>query len=54
MTQGNFRICDVTTTSGAYNAERVLTDSSKLGSYVTTAISGSGTYNDPYLSLIHI
>ena len=48
VTQGNFKICDVTTTSGAYNADRVLTDSSKLGSYVTTAISGSGTYNDPY------
>ncbi len=48
VTQGNFKICDVTTTSGAYDAERVLTDSSKLGHYVTTAISGSGTFTDPY------
>ena len=48
MNQGNFRLCDVTTTSGAYNAERVLSDSSKLSSYTTVAVSGSGTYNDPW------
>ena len=52
VTQGNFRICDVTTTSGAYNAERVLSDSSKFqGSRVDSsyAISGQGTYADPWL-----
>jgi len=51
MTQGNFRICDVTTTSGAYNAERVLSDSSKFqGQRVSSsyAISGQGTYADPW------
>ena len=52
VTQGNFRICDVTTTSGAYNAERVLSDSSKFqGTRVSSgyAISGQGTYADPWL-----
>ena len=48
MNQGNFRLCDVTTTSGAYNAERVLSDSSKLSSYTSVAVTGSGTYNDPW------
>jgi len=51
VTQGNFRICDVTTTSGAYNAERVLSDSSKFqGTKIATsyAISGQGTYADPW------
>ena len=52
VNQGNFRICDVTTTSGAYNAERVLSDASKFqGSRVDAsyAISGQGTYADPWL-----
>ncbi len=51
VTQGNFRICDVTTTSGAYNAERVLSDSSKFsGSFPQTAyvITGQGTFADPW------
>ena len=51
MNQGNFRICDVTTTSGAYNAERVLSDSSKfIGTLVNSsyAITGQGTYADPW------
>ena len=51
VTQGNFKICDVTTTSGAYNAERVLSDSSKFqGSKVSVSysITGQGTYADPW------
>ena len=51
VTQGQFRLCDVTTTSGAYDEERVLSDSSKfLGNRVSSSyyVSGQGTYADPY------
>ena len=51
VTQGQFRLCDVTTTSGAYDEERVLSDQSKiLGNIVSTSfnISGQGTYADPW------
>jgi len=51
VTQGNFRICDVTTTSGAYSAERVLSDSSKFsGAFPSSSyyITGQGTFADPW------
>ena len=51
VTQGQFRLCDVTTTSGAYDEERVLSDQSKiLGNVVASShnISGQGTYADPW------